>query len=196
MSAMDSYPSWLLQRNLRCVYVLRSVHVYGTPAAGTNSRDCVYLRLQPRSLALARADLAQAFRADLVQAFHHEFSSTLLRNYGDMFPKAKWYQVNPAGFRYANQGVGGAAGRTARDTDPQLVRQGFVNAYCQTTLENDFNTVAARLFLQDNKFKEAMSTSPKLAAKARMVIEFYRSIDPFYTGQFFGVEDLLENTHR
>jgi hypothetical protein len=175
---MAEYSADLLSDHLDRVYVLGGLFALGSSIAGTNSRRCLYLQFYQLDPAWSASDLKQAF--------HHELSSVLLREHRDQFPLAEWEACNGRGHRYEAVETE-TAWQDARQINQAMAAVGFVNNYCQTNLENDFNTVAARLFLREPEFKAAVERYPRLRQKVDLAIGFYHTLDPRYTPAYFGL---------
>jgi hypothetical protein len=176
--AFAKYPPGVLERSLQSVYVLRRITFYGLDYGGTNSNDTVYL---------ANDGTANGYSdAFLEGAFHHEFSSIVLRNNMPKLDIAAWKAANPAGFTY---GAGGTAalqaGRASTEMTDAMLEQGFVSQYSQASLEEDFNMVAECLFMGRKQFWAGAAKYPSIAAKARLAIELYGSLDPWFDEERF-----------
>jgi hypothetical protein len=176
--AMAKYPESLLQRNLKAVYVVRSMSFFGLPYGGTNSLDTIYL---------CNDGLAAGFDdAYLESAFHHELSSIFLRNFAGRFEEDLWLASNPDGFRYGNGGDEAVrTGQASIVYDPALFPDGFLMQYAKASLEEDFNTVAEALLLGDPAFWRAVDRSPRLLRKCRIAMDFYGRLDPKFTEAYF-----------
>jgi hypothetical protein len=163
-------PKAVIQRNLSDIYLSGTLEFFGKPFGGSNSLKAVYVHSAGKS---------RGFTDDFLQeGLHHEFSSILMRNY--QFPTAQWNQINPPDFSYGNSGVE-VLGQTAlHGQSDELLTQGFLEKYCRSTMENDFNVVSAWLFVTPDKLKPLVEKYPRIAAKTQLAIAFYRSIDPGY----------------
>ena len=73
---------------------------------------------------------------------------------------------------------------TSDDTGPQLYAKGFVRAYGMTTLDNDYNTYAERMFADGPAFAKLLTGNPALRPKARLVMASYLAVDPAMAGYF------------
>jgi len=115
----------------------------------------------------------------LAEAFHHEFSSILMHKYG--FPRDEWQGCNPPGFRYGQGGDEALkTGKTAPGS-PKFYRQGFVEQYGQSDLENDFNTFTGLELGRPGEARRLIRTYPRLKAKWQVWIRFYHRIDGYFT---------------
>jgi len=172
------YPNDFLNKNLKTVYVAKSIAFYGLEYGGTNSLDAVYL---------ANSGAINGFSDSyLEEAFHHEFSSILLRNYTKIFPLAEWNAALPDGFTYRGNGTQSLREGTASTThDPKYHAQGFICQYSTSSQEEDLNMFAQALFTGDKVFWAAYDKYPALARKADVVILFYNRMNSTFTKQKF-----------
>lgn len=175
--ALAKYPAGFLKNHLEAVHVLGRLEFSGISAAGTYSHDRVYL---------ANEGYAAGYDARyLEETFHHEFSSVLLERYSDDFPTEAWRQVNGA-FAYRGSGVEAVQkGAASQDFSVAWHERGFLHEYASSALEEDFNSIAENLFGGRRQFWRVVEQYPRLAVKTRLAIEFYRSIDPAFTTEWF-----------
>ena len=121
--------------------------------------------------------------------FHHEFSSVLLENYYYLFKEPEWRQANPADFYYFDEQTGGVGaiekGMASQYFDPEMHEMGFLYQYGQSTLENDLNSFAESIFTNDGNIFELVEDYEKLSLKLDLIIEFYNSINPEFTLEYF-----------
>lgn len=174
--ALDKYPKKLIVKNLRKIYVLKSIEFYGQEFGGTNSYDVVYV---------ANDGEAQGHTDSFIeQTFHQEFSSILLRNYPHLLDSEKWMGIN--GFPYGAGGVQAIKDSSdAMEFDPTLHSQGFLYQYAVSSLENDFNSFAENIFCPVKGFHEAIAKYPKLKQKYDMILQFYKTLDNTLTREYF-----------
>ncbi len=115
---------------------------------------------------------------------HHELSS-LVREAATP-PDAAWQAANPPGFHYMSYEAFRAmlADGTSDDTGSPLYAKGFVRAYGMTTLDNDYNTYAERMFADGPAFAKLLVANPALRPKARLVMASYLAVDGAMAGYF------------
>jgi len=169
--ALAKYPAGVLGDNLQKVHVVGRLEYSGVATGGTNSRRAVYLANNGR------------YGSDAIESvFHAEFSSILLRNFPRHLDQKAWQQINPPDFKYLGSGVQAIKqGRAGQRPDDELHRDGFVVEYAKSNLENDFNSIACRLFMGDEDFWRAAERHSKVMAKVRLVIAFYSKLDASFT---------------
>lgn len=189
--AAAKYPGHVLDTHLGTVYILRRLAYFGRTASGTNSRRDVYI---------ANGGIREGFSDDWCElTFHHEFSSILLRNLSHCLDKKAWEDVNGPSFRYGVSGVQAMKdGKSRLVFDGALHEEGFLYEYAKSTLENDFNSIAAELFIGHAKFWEIVDRYPKIRSKTDLAIGFYNRVDagfnrPFFLG--FAEKTACEKTH-
>lgn len=180
MTALDKYPAQLLRDNLKNVYVLKSMNFYGVYYGGTNlPPDIVYVANDGKGMGYT----------DIVieKTFHHEFSSVLKNNY--RFEETAWRQINPPGFEYFDETTGGSgaikAGRASQVFDKKEHEIGFLYEYAESTAENDFNSFAENIFMGDESFFNTVDNYEKLEMKLDLIVQFYNSLDPVFTLEYF-----------
>ena len=176
--ALAKYPMRVLDKNLKAIYLVRTLRFYGADYGATNSRDAVYL---------CNDGFERGFTGYyLEQGFHHEFSSILLRNFRSRFSDSKWTAANPREFQYLGDGLD--AIRRRKDDiyySIECFKKGFFTEYSQASIEEDLNTVAEGLFLGDRQYWQAVDRYPMLKRKCHLAISFYKSIDPWFTERRF-----------
>lgn len=173
--ALAKYPAVVLRTHLQRVYVVGTLAYSGVPTGGTNSRKALYL-----------ANSGKASDPVLEGIFHAEFSSILLRNLPQHLETKRWLEINPPGFRYLGSGVQAIKEQKAsRRLDAALHETGFLHSYAQASQEEDFNSIASRLFMGDEGLWRAVSQFPKIKEKTMLVIAFYGKLDPQFTSSWF-----------
>lgn len=173
--ALSLYPVEMLNQELEQVYVVGGLTFKDVRAGGTYARQKVYS-------VLARNYSDQSF----LRIFHAEFSSVLFHKYRGQFPEGDWTALKPADFEYRKGGSKAlAAGQVGRHYDEELLAEGFLHEYAKASIEEDFNSYAARLLIADPKLWEAIKTHERVKQKAHLAMDFYHSINPAFTREFF-----------
>ena len=178
-SAIRKYPSTVLRRDLEAVCVLSELKFFGVSAGGTNSSsDTVYLNFGNEQ--------KRHSDAQNEALFHAEFSSILLRNHPAAFDAEAWQRINPPGFQYLGNGVDAVRQQKAgQEPSEELERQGFLVQYSQSSVENDFNDLAAPLLSGDAALWEQAERFPKLKEKLALTVAFYHKLNPTFTEAYF-----------
>ena len=171
LAAMSAYPPPLLARYLERVYVARSLSFRGVTAAGTSSRDRIYI---------ADDGLSAGFDDRyLAETFHHEFAHILQRENPALLDREAWAALNGRDFHYAAGGVQSIKqGRLGHGLDEPFLTQGFFGAYPMSSLDEDFAVTAEHLFLDGAALWPILDSHPLLAKKVALVIRFYAQLDP------------------
>ncbi len=160
---LDKYPENVL-KNLHDIYALDSLTFYGIPYGGTSSTNKIYL--------------TNGSDWYMRHALHHEFSSILLKKYPDYFDKKSWKQNNPSDFKYS--GDGREFIKEKKHYTPkmnQLYNKGFLNDYAQSSIENDCNEFAGKMFCNDGEFWRIIKRFNRLKGKFEIMLQFYQSLD-------------------
>ena len=176
-TALTVYPESVLGKNLREIYVVSSLSFYELSYGGTNSLDQIFLTCE-----LETTKDATEF---LQQALHHELSSIFLRNYPEHFDRKAWNSVLPRNFQYTGSGKDALAnGASNTNYSSELMEEGFLTQYSQSSLEEDFNMIAEGMMSGRSEFWKAVDRNPKVKAKANLVIRMYGRIVPSFTEQY------------
>ena len=176
--AMSKYPPEVLTKNLKAVYFVKEMRFYGLQYGGTNSRENVYI---------TNRGPVMGFSDKFVEAtFHHEFSSILLRNYNSLFDEKGWTHSNRPGTHYGSSGMQALKEGNADTTYMDVYNvDGFLNQYAKASIEEDFNTFAEALFSGDREYWRIVSLFPRVQKKHKIAIQFFHSIDPQFTEDYF-----------
>ena len=162
-ASMRRYPQWILGQHLEKVVLVDTLtHKTGGMIGGLASGGTIFLTA----------------RSAIHGAFHHELAHVLHQTYGERLSEQHWHSVNPPGFQYGAPAAGSSRPRGD-------LAAAFVSAYAMTNVREDFAETAEALFGKgyENTFNGAREEA--LKRKAGMLMEFYRSIDPVFTKEYF-----------
>jgi len=177
-TALDKYPENVLRKNLKRIYVLKTMFCFGLEYGGTYYKRNVYV---------TNNGLENGYTRQYIEGtFHHEFSSVLLKRQKKHFEKEAWLSANPPDFTYGSGGV--AALRTEKTSlrlDSTLFVDGFLNEYSLASIEEDFNCYAEFIFLGDAAFWNAWEGNEAIRRKTEILISFYQRIDKVFTLEYF-----------
>jgi hypothetical protein len=164
---LKKYPEEILQKNLRTIYIFKNIEIYNAPAGGT------YFLKEKFVLITKHSDNF------LERAFHHEFSSILLESFKPKISIPQWEAINPKGFIYPNNAkeLLNKVYSGFENLD-SFNRSGFLHEYGQSDFENDFNSFAEGLLMDDEQFWQKVYTYPKIREKFKLILKFYHSIHP------------------
>ena len=170
-AALTKYPAEVLREHLHMVYLLGELRYHGVITSGTNSKTSVYVKIgSPEKGFTPRHNEG---------VFHAEFSSILIRNRPEFLDQAAWKAANPPGFTYLGNGVDAVRqGKARTKLDDKLNACGFLSEYGQSTLENDFNGFAARLWTGDAMLWKLASQHSSIQRKLSLVLRFYQQLHP------------------
>jgi len=161
------YPEGILEKNLKGIFLCKTLQFYGKDFGGTNSADGVYICVKSKELGYTNQFL--------LSSMHHEFSSILMRNYP--FPNKAWEALNPKGFSYTEDAVGALGKDDLLKPQAKYHEKGFICLYSQSSAEEDFNTIADYLFNQRPALSQMAQKYPKLRAKIQLAMKFYKQVD-------------------
>jgi len=178
IKAMRKYPVYVLEKNLKCIYITGYLNFYGVRYGGTNSNECLYL---------ANEGVQKGYTDFyLEQLFHHEFSSILLRNYGKWFDSKEWLNYTKHEFKEGTSGVDAIKNGTNKlDFDEELCQKGILYQYALSNLENDFNSYAENLFCPRKEFWKVVEQYPNVKQKLFLITEFYNQLHSQFNMDYF-----------
>jgi hypothetical protein len=178
IAQLARYPDQMLRDNVTTVIVLGSIEdANGTKGGGTYlaSVRCLYIvGLYPDEGWTEQA---------VTGAVHHELSSLILMNHRDRFPEALWLQQNPVEYRYDfGPDEGGsaavAAGMGSRELKVDILQQGFLNRYAQSSLEDDYNETVETIMVNPGWIGQFKMHYPRVYNKMILAMRFYRDCYP------------------
>ena len=176
--ALDRFPKELLGKHLSRVYVVSELRFSGIEAGGTYWNDRLYLVNDGERMGYTDRYL--------LEAFNHEFSSIFYHKYHSSFRIKEWKAANEKDFKYSGSGTDSIKeGKDSLFFERQLGERGFINQYGLSSVEEDFNTISARLFTADESFHRIYKKYERLRKKIDLAIGFYETIDPALNKSFF-----------
>ena len=114
----------------------------------------------------------------LADSFHHELSSIVRDQI--LFNVSDLTAANPPNFTYTSfdEYKRILAQPSAVEGDDDLHARGFVSLHGTTSLDNDWNTYAERVFGHARDFAEEIGRFPKMRDKTRQLLDIYSKMDP------------------
>jgi len=113
--------------------------------------------------------------SDVRHTFHHEFSSILMRKY--RFDMIGFMAYSGTDFEYwFDQAKILDSTHIGYYADSNLLEQGLLTYYSQTSPENDYNTYAEIVFSEPKRMSEYCSTYKRIESKYEHVKAFYLKI--------------------
>ena len=177
-AALAKYPAEVLREHLGTLYLVGELRYRNVVTSGTNSRRDVYVKIGAVEKGFTHLHNEGVF--------HAEFSSILIRNRPQFLDEAAWKATNPSDFTYLGDGVDAVKqGKANTKIDSSLNAQGFLSQYAQSTLENDFNAFAARLWTGDEALWQLSVQHPPIHRKLVLVLRFYQRLHPALDEAFF-----------
>jgi hypothetical protein len=175
------YPAKLLAKNLKEIYVVKSLSENGTPVGGLNWPSGKRLYLQDNGIRTTSTE------PHLRLILHHELAHLLLDTHTSLFSRSRWECLNLPTFHYGSGGLAsirsGENGTT--ELDPASWEQGFANIYGRSGLDEDVACLCQTLFSGDPRFWQSVDRVDILNKKVAMVLAFYRALDPTLTEAYF-----------
>jgi len=180
IEALELYPEWLLNKYLENVYVLNRISFYGVNYGGTYSSS-------KKTVWVVNKGISRGYDDQFIsRLFHAEFSSILLDAYKTDFDEAAFEKSHNPKYSYGQGGVEAIKNNeSSEDYNEELNKAGFLNMYGKSDSENDFNSFSKRIFAPDAEFWSIVNKHPYLSKKLHIVIDFYYSIDPMFTIDYF-----------
>ena len=160
------YPRALIANNLRAIYLLKSMSLYGLRYGGTYSRGGIYITSRGED-----HGCNDLFRSAMM---HSEFSSILYRNYG--FPTGEWSKINESGWKYVGSGRDLLGRPNLYDETEDLLRSGFICAYSQASLEEDVNMYVFAVIHRWLSLNSAAAKHRRVRQKLEVLTRFYERI--------------------
>ena len=175
-SALLVYPPGFVRRMLHEVVLSSGLTVWNEPVGGFYFDHTIAV-----NFAGIEDPATRGFDVDTV---HHELSSIVRRQI--TFDVTAWEAINPSGFAYMDTSTYKATLRDAGSVegDDALHRAGFVSRYGQTTLDNDWNTYAERVFGHGTEFAKQVARFLPMRRKTRILMDVYLSLDPGFAAYF------------
>jgi len=175
-NAAAKYPAHILEQ-LDAVYVLSRISCYGLEYGGTQSSRRVYI--SSYGLSSATTSYGIEFR------FHSELSGLLGWKHGKYIDSNRWKAANPEGFKYIGPQEAIRSGRGSLSWNENTVKGSFLCEYSKASLQDDFDLIAATLFMGRKDLWTLYDRLDGIRTKVDIVIEFYQKFDPMFTKDYF-----------
>jgi len=174
--ALDKYPSGVLNRYLRRIYLLDGLSVDNLIAGGTadtfNRNIFIVPNIYPDDKTLE-------------QVIHHEFAHILFVNPDNSYWLALDFEdefsaVNVGSINYDKKNIINI--KNIHSFSPTLAENGYLTYYSTYTIEEDMAQIAANMFKNNNDvlgvdFWELIDNNPKLKEKFKLMVRFYSERD-------------------
>ncbi len=179
-SVLRKYPDSVLKTHLERVYVVHNLIFHGVSVGGINSENRIYI---------VNSGLIRGYTDTRIEeTFHHEMAHILLRHFTAKFDETEWEKINPPGFQYLQYkglDVTTLKGKYLGNVDRRHLRNGFLDEYALLHWKEDFCIFAQKLFVGQAAFWQIVERYERIKKKTAMVIEFYRTVDPTLTEEYF-----------
>lgn len=168
------YPAESLMRELRSVFVVRRMWWKDVEFGGTHNAGEGGIILSP-SVAITDESWTD-------HTFHHELAHLIMARHGAEFPRAEWTATNAQAYGHAADANGGYAalvnGEVGTSFVPALNDVGLLSTYGSASFDEDWACYGEAILSDDPAFWSLVAKYPRVRAKARMAIDFYRKIFP------------------
>ncbi len=153
---LDKYPKELLEKTVDKMYYFRSLYIDGLSCGGT--RDA-----HNKNIYFVKSE-----------SFHAELSSLFFIQNKSKFPLSEWQSFNNGG--YTNNGFAVAGMIVALNYEDKYLKNGFLNRYGQTDMENDFNEFFKLIYFDDSRLEELVIEYKRIAGKVKLTKRFMKDI--------------------
>jgi hypothetical protein len=167
---LSAYPKEVLKKNLTDIYLISGMKFYGKGFGAAYGNSAIYVNSEGES-----KGYTEQF---LLSQMHSELSSIFLMNYAGEFSQEAWKSVNVAGWEYNGTGVEMLGRNDIFAQTDDLLSRGFLVKYSQSSIENDVNMFAFWAFTKPEQLRELTSKYDRIGRKYRLVVQFYKKIDP------------------
>jgi hypothetical protein len=167
---LSAYPKEVLKKNLTDIYLISGMKFYGKGFGAAYGNSAIYVNSEGES-----KGYTEQF---LLSQMHSELSSIFLMNYAGEFSQEAWKSVNVAGWEYNGTGVEMLGQNDIFAQTDELLNRGFLVKYSQSSIENDVNMFAFWAFTKPEQLRELTSKYDRIDKKYRLVVQFYKKIDP------------------
>ena len=164
---VKKYPKSFFKGQLSSIFLMRDLNFYGSYWGATYKWDRIYISYNSRD-----GDTIRFVTREL----HHELSSILIENHS--FPKYEWVRTTKGYYTSKNEGID-QAGKigSGRGERRSLLKRGILTTYGASDFENDVNIYAEYIFVLPKKLDKHCKKYPRVAKKAKLIKEFYCSVD-------------------
>ena len=190
LKAFARYPAGFLAKNVRTVYVVRTMaEADGAEYGGTPGDDGA-------SVLITDGDDQSVDAPWTEDVFHHETAHVLLDHNRRAFSKRDWRDAAAPEFRYAHPRDGGYWAIRDEDSDdtfrPELNAQGLLNSYGASCLDEDWAVYAQNVLDPSPEFTDIVRRYPRVAQRAALVEAFYERVVPGWRPSPFGTAIRIE----
>ena len=171
---LKSYEPEFIQKEIFTIFLLDSLTLDGVDAGGTS---------QYSSLFIVNKGSAQNYtNTFIIETLHHELAHTLYSRYYDMFPTDEWRNANFPEFTYGEWGGDAIkAGNASNEMDVEFFRQGFLNSYSVSAIEEDIAEMYSLLMTNPSYVNYLTVYYPRLGEKFDLLKGFLVEVDWSYT---------------
>jgi len=176
--ALAIYPSGFVTSQIDAIFISGEMFFEGMSAGGTYHHSWIIVASTTDPAGESNYDSALYGVHHELSSFIYHQSSIISRFWGDLMP-VDWQVKN------------GYKETLAINNMPIDYKNGFLNNYATTSVENDFNTYAEFVFARSEELIELAKTHSLVAKKLRLFIDAYSKQSPDMAA-FFKKSPLLQ----
>jgi hypothetical protein len=173
--ALRQYPDGFVAKLIGAIFIAGEVRIADAIAGGTIGPNWIILA------APARIGRESIYATSFI-GVHHELSSFVIRRDPDTWQQ--WMQFSPPAWQYRSDPKEKIGTATAAAPPPGT---GFLSAYGSSSLENDFNVYAEKMFTEPEALSNLGRAHDLIRRKMRFVAGTYVDIDPRMADVFRGL---------
>lgn len=163
MQFANRYPKKVIKEYLHGIYLLSDLRCDKLNMGGTCSDKNIYVTVY-----------SYTSTQWLIQALHHEFSSVLWRHNKHVMSATEIGCISGyAGYEPDSLLKCLSHGLDCRKESDALLKEGFLNVYGKTNIENDFNIYSEYLFTNHSHLMELAERYPLVQKKVKLFKAFY-----------------------
>lgn len=172
-SALSLYPPGFITSFIDAIYIAGHMQIEGADAGGT---------FGPKWIILSNIEEwngTQANYKNFLRGVHHELSSLVLKK--SIFTVVAWPKLLPNNWKPSESNYQALTLSEEKSPNYEL---GFLTAYGETSMGNDFNVYAEFAFAEPEHLKALALKHPIVAQKLGLFISAYTNVIPEYSKDF------------
>ncbi|NBV12496.1 MAG: hypothetical protein EBS07_00295 [Sphingobacteriia bacterium] len=162
---LSKYPEKLIQKNVKTFWVCSQIKDGENNISGTHHKSSIYLALEDNKDKCSMEKIAQTI--------HGELATILMNKYSSFFLMEEWNALLLSGLQQSIV-INDSMCRQNITLDSLWFEKGFLNEYSACSIENDFHTIAIRVFKPEEDFEKILNRWPILKKKFLLALNFYR----------------------
>ena len=164
--ALNAYPAGFVSSKIDAIFISGEMTFNGMPAGGAYKHSWIIVASTTNPSGEPNYNSA-------LYGIHHELSSFVYHE--NPVTARVWASLMPENWQVKDNYIEALA---INESQPIDYKNGFLNSYAQTSVENDFNTYAEFVFARADELVELAQTFPLVAKKLRLFIDAYAKQSP------------------